>query len=124
MVRGRTSSESFQRKPDVLDLGRRGEAISDELAPGLEVLGLAEVPGVVLERLPFDEEAVAARLLVRALQLHALAAASAAEKLACLCDPGFEFMLQAGLHLDLGNLENHRVALPAIELEHFLDEWT
>src|SRR6185437_1763455 len=59
---------------DVLDLRRRSEAVADQLAPLLEVGGLAEVLGVVFQRFPLHEQPVARRVLVRALQRHELAA--------------------------------------------------
>ncbi len=51
----------------------------DELAPFLKVGRAAKIDGVVLDRLPFDEQPVTRRLLDRALQFHAAAALGALE---------------------------------------------
>src|SRR5258708_1291286 len=100
--------EPFHRLPCVLDLRRRGEAMSDQLAPGLEILRAAEIDGVVLQRRPLDEEAIAAGLLDRALQLHPLAALGPLEERRGLADRGLELGLEPRLDVDLSDLEFHR----------------
>src|SRR5262252_5986645 len=77
-------SESFDDLRHMLDLGRRGEAVAHQLAP------FAEVGGVILDRLPLHEQAIAARLLGRALELHALAALGALKQRCRLAYSGFE----------------------------------
>ena len=47
---------------DVLDIRRRREAVADQLAPFLEIGRAAEIDGVVLQRLPLQEQSVARRL--------------------------------------------------------------
>jgi len=53
---------------DMLDIGRRSEAVADQLAPFLEVGGVAKILGVVFSVSQFHEQPVALRLLVRFLQ--------------------------------------------------------
>src|SRR5262245_61564127 len=91
----------------VLDLWRAGKAMTDERPPGLPVVGAAEVDGVVLERLPLDHQAIALRLLDRAVQRQALEATGTAENVARLADAGFELALNSGRDLDLGDLGDH-----------------
>src|SRR5580693_875277 len=93
----RRLSEPLDGLPGVLDRGRRLERMPDELAPFLEIRRFAEIHGVVLQRLPFDEEAEPARLLDRALQLHALASLGPLEDRRGLADTGFELRLEARL---------------------------
>src|SRR5260370_9682861 len=80
----------------------------DELAPGLKILRAAEIDGVVLQRRPLDEEAVAAGPLDRALQLHPGAALGAPEERRSLADPTLELGLGPGLDVDLSVLRHHR----------------
>jgi hypothetical protein len=56
-----------QHRARVLDLRRARKAMCDERAPGLPVVLAVEIDGVVLERLPFDHQPVALRLLDRAM---------------------------------------------------------
>src|SRR5437667_4026685 len=104
--------ETLHRLLGVLDLGRRREAMADELAPGLEILRAAEIDGVVLQRRPLDEEAIAAGLLDRALQLHPGAALGALEERRGLADRGLELGLEPRLDVDLSDLEYHRLQSP------------
>src|SRR5271167_5021577 len=101
-------SESPHHLPGVLDLWCRGEAMPDQRPPRLEILRAAKIDRVVFNRLPSNEEAIAVRLLGRALQFHTLAALGTLEDGCRLRHPGFEFRFEAGLHVDLGNFENHR----------------
>src|SRR4051812_28910753 len=55
------SSEALHSN-DMLHLGRGLEAVADELAPLLKVGRLTEIHRVVVQRLPLDKQAVAARL--------------------------------------------------------------
>src|SRR5215813_2575208 len=100
-------SESFDDLRHMLDLGRRGEAVAHQLAPFAEVGGAAEVDGVILDRLPLHEQAIAARLLGRALELHALAALGALKQRCRLAYSGFELVLHARLDVDLRDFEDH-----------------
>src|SRR5436309_2848000 len=90
---------SFDGPSRMLDLGRREEAVPRQLAPGLEVLRAAEVHGVVLQRLPFDDQPITRRLLDRALQIHPAPALRSLEERRRLGDTGFELCLEAGLDL-------------------------
>src|SRR3954467_1930975 len=67
------SSEALHSN-DMLHLGRGLEAVADELAPRLKVGRLTEIHRVVVQRLPLDKQAVAARLLTRAPELQTGAA--------------------------------------------------
>src|SRR5262245_64554823 len=91
----------------MVHLRRLREAMADELAPLLEVGRTAEVDRVILERFPFDEQAIAARLLDAALQLHALAAFGAAKDRRRLLHASLKLILHAGNGVDLRNLDNH-----------------
>src|SRR5262245_31596197 len=81
--------------------------MADQRAPLLEVGRTAEVDRVILERFPFDEQAIAAGLLDAALQLHALAAFGAAKDRRRLLHAALELILHAGNDVALRNLENH-----------------
>src|ERR1051326_354221 len=100
-------SKSLPHLIDVLDFGRRREAVADQLAPFLKVRRAAEIDGVVLDRLPGDEQPIAGRLLDRALQRHAVAALGAAENRRSVFHAGLEFGLHAGLDVDLGDFGDH-----------------
>ena len=67
---------------------------------------LAEVHGVVLQRVPVDEQPVALRLFVRALQRHALAAFGRL-KSARPFSRRLRTRFHAGLHVDLRDFEDH-----------------
>src|SRR5580658_3960988 len=103
-------SEALQHPARVLDHGRPGEAMADQLAPFLEVVRAAEIHGVVLDRLPLHDQPIAARLLDRAVELEAVAALGTLEERRRLGDIGLELGLEAGLHLDLGDLVDHQEA--------------
>src|ERR1700735_3388817 len=107
-------SKAFHSLADVLDFRRRGEAMADQLAPFLKVGGAAEIDGVGLDRLPFDEQAIARRLFDRALQLHAVAALGALEQWRGVFHAGFELGFHAGLDVDLGDFGNHFIWLPGM----------
>src|SRR5579864_7951216 len=92
---------------DVLHFGRRSKAVADMLAPFLEVGRTAEVFRVVLDRLPFDEQPVAAGLLDRALQLQAVAAFGALKHRRGIFHAGLELGFHAGLDVDLGDFGDH-----------------
>ena len=85
--------------------------MADELSPFLEVGRAAEVDGVVVKRLPGDEQPVAARLFDRALKLHAAAALGALEDRRGIFHAGFELGFHAGLDVDLGDFGDHDVFL-------------
>ena len=91
----------------VLDLRRGGEAMGDELAPFLKIGRSAKILVVVLDRLPGDEQAIAARLLDRTLQLHGVASLGALENRRGVFDPGLEFRFHARLDFDLGDFGDH-----------------
>src|SRR4051812_44044556 len=99
--------EAVHGEPRVLDLRRALEAVTDELAPLLEIRRAAEIDGVVLERLPAHEEPVAGRPLERALQLHALAALRPLEDRRRLGDALLEGGFHPCLDLNLRDLEDH-----------------
>ena len=92
----------------VLDLGRGGKIGTDQRAPGGEILGAAEIDGVVLQRLPFGHEAIALRLLDRLVQFEAVKALGAAESGLGLGDGRLEILLAARLDVDLCDLGDHR----------------
>src|SRR5690242_16189947 len=103
----------------MLDFGWAREAMADELAPFLKIRRAAEIDIVVVNRVPFDEQPVAARLLDRALQLHAFAALGALEERCGLFHTGLEFGFEAGLYVDLGDFEKHLSSLLSIaDLRH------
>src|SRR3954451_24784804 len=84
--------------------------MADKAAPFLEVGRFTEIDGMVLQRPPAHEQAIAARLLVRALQFHALAALRAPKDGDGLPDSRLEVGLQAGPDLELRDLQDHRAA--------------
>ena len=81
--------------------------MADQLAPFLEIGRAAEVDGVVLQRLPLQEQPVALRVLVRALQARALAALGALEQRHGAFHAGLEVFFHAGLDVDLGDFGDH-----------------
>ena len=91
----------------MLHLGRRSKTVGDVLAPFLEVGRAAEIDGMIFDRLPFDEQPVAARLLDRALQFQAVAALGALEHRRGVFHAGLEFGFHAGLDVDLGDFGDH-----------------
>src|SRR5580692_4143613 len=97
---------------DVLHFGRRRKTVGDVLAPFLEIGRAAKINSVVLDRLPFDEQPVAARFLDRALQFQALAALGTLEYRRGVFHAGFEFGFHAGLDVDLGDFGDHVFWLP------------
>src|SRR5712691_16204 len=105
--RVRSISSSLHHLLHMLDLGRLRKTVPDQLAPFLEIGGAAEIDRVVLDRLPFDEQAITLRTLDRALQLHALAALGAAKERRGRLHAGLEFGFHAGLDVDLRDLEDH-----------------
>src|SRR5215471_16440927 len=94
-------SKPVNRFAYMLDVGRRGEAMSNQLAPFLEVRRAAKVDRVVFHALPFDEKAIARGLLDRALKLHAFAPLRTLKNRRSLFDAGFELVLHSWLHVDL-----------------------
>src|SRR5215470_4431138 len=94
-------SEPLHDLLGVLDLRRLREAMADQLAPFGEVGGAPEVDGVALDRLPLHEQAIAARALDRALQLHPAAALGPAEQRRRLLHPSLELRFHSGLDVDL-----------------------
>src|SRR6185312_6043152 len=99
--------EPLHHLGNVLDVGRRGEALADQLAPFLEVGRLTEVDSVVLERLPLHEQPIALRLFSRARERYAVAAFGAPEDRRRRRDAGFESLLHAGLDVDLRDFGDH-----------------
>src|SRR5690242_15466995 len=91
----------------MLDIWRRREAMTDELAPLVEIRRLAEILGVIFHRFPLHKEPVTLWHFVRALQGHELAAFGALEDRRGFFNAGFKFGFHAGLHVDLGNFEDH-----------------
>src|ERR1700734_1858592 len=91
----------------MLDLGRAGEAVADELAPFGEIGRAAEIDGVILHRCPAHEEAIAQRLLDRALELDPTTALGAQEDRHRLGDARLEFGGEPVLHVDLCDLGDH-----------------
>src|SRR3712207_2416053 len=91
----------------MLDLGRTLEAVPDQAAPLLEIVGSPERDRVILQGLPAHEQPVAARLFDGALQLQAVAALSPPEERLGLGDAGLELRFHAGLHVDLRDFEDH-----------------
>src|SRR5579863_5307685 len=79
----------------------------DQLAPFLKIGRAAEILGMVLDRLPGDEQAIAFGLFDRAPQLHGAAALGALEDRRSLFHAGLEFRFHAGLDFDLGNFGDH-----------------
>src|SRR5262249_68181 len=73
------TSKSLHPLPDMLDFRRRGEAMADETAPVLELGRVSEPDGVILDRLPGDEQPIAARPFDGAPQFHPAAALRALE---------------------------------------------
>src|SRR5438105_1083710 len=94
--RPRSMSEPLHHLGRVLDRGRLREAVADQLAPLGEIGGAAEIDGVVLDRVPLHEQAIAARMLGRALQLHAGAALGAPEQRRGLLHAALELGFHAG----------------------------
>jgi hypothetical protein len=95
--------------------GRGREASSrprESGAPFLKVGRTAEIFRVVLDRLPFDEQPVAAGLFDRALQFQAVAAFGALEYRRGVFHAGLEFGFHAGLDVDLGDFSDHVFRLP------------
>src|SRR4051794_9043727 len=103
----RDASKALERLDIMLNLGRSREAMADELAPFLEIGRLAEIDRVVFQGLPSHEQAVAARLLLRALQLPAPASLRALEQRDRSPDPRFELRFRAGFDVELCDLQNH-----------------
>jgi hypothetical protein len=64
---------------EMLDAGRSREIVHDQAAPFLEIGGAAKGNGMVLDRFPLHEQAVALRFLDAALEFDTLAALSAQE---------------------------------------------
>src|SRR5579863_5389178 len=95
------SLEPLYNLSHVLDLRGRGEAMADQLAPFLEVGGTAEIDGVVFNRFPGDEQAIATWMFDRAPQFHAAAALGALENRRGAFHAGLEFAFHAGLDFDL-----------------------
>src|SRR3954468_5386292 len=95
----------------MLHLGRGLEAVADELAPLLKVGRLTEINRVVLQHLPLDEQAVAARLLDRTPELQTDAALRTLKQRNRLLHPGLERLFQAGCDLELRNLQHHSALL-------------
>src|SRR5688572_26212389 len=81
--------------------------MAHELAPFLEIGRAAEIDGVVLHRLPADNQSEAAGLLDRAQQRQRPAALGALEQRRGLLHAGLEFRFQAGLYVDLRDFQNH-----------------
>src|SRR6187200_586114 len=113
-MRGRIYSplKSVHGLRGVLDLGRRREAMANELAPFLEIRRAAEINGMILHRLPLHEQPVALRLLDRALQFHASAALGALEDRRGGFHAGLELAFHARLDVDLRNFEDHEKSAP------------
>src|SRR3954453_7508981 len=95
----------------MLHLGRGLEAVADELAPRLEVRRLAEIHRVVLQRLPLDEQAVAAPLLHPPPAVQTGAALRTLKQRNRLLHPGLERFFQARCDLELRNLQHHSALL-------------
>src|SRR5262245_14773924 len=106
----RIHSEPTHRLSHVLDLRRLRETMADELAPLLEIGGVAEVDRMVFHSFPFDEEPVAAGMLDRALQFHPLAALRAPEDRRGLGYAGFEFRFRPGFQFDQPKFDDHNDA--------------
>src|SRR3954469_2749881 len=91
----------------MLDLGGCRKILADEAAPFGEILGAAEIDGVVLERLPLHHQTIALRLLDRLVQLETVKTLGAAESCLGLGDGGLKVLLAARLDVDLRDLGNH-----------------
>src|SRR6185437_1850431 len=91
----------------MLDLGRAVETGPDELAPFGEIGRVAEVDGVAFEAFPFDEEAIALRMLDRAFKPHPLAALCSLKDRHGTAHAVLELGFGPGLHRQPGGLENH-----------------
>ena len=81
--------------------------MADELAPFLKIGRAAKVDIVVLDRLPGDEQPVAAGLLDRTLQLHGVASLGTLENRRRVLHAGLEFRFHAGLDVDLCDFSDH-----------------
>src|ERR1700704_2388437 len=91
----------------MLDMRWLRETMADQLGPFGEIGRAAEIVGVVLDRGPLHEQAVAVRQLDRTLQLHAGAALGALEQRRRLLHAALEFRFHAGLDVDLRDFEDH-----------------
>src|SRR4051812_16005394 len=109
-------SKPLYRLAHVLDMRRLRETMADQLAPFGEIGRAAEIVGVVLDRPPLHEQAVAVRQLDRALELHAGAALCALEKRRRLLHAALEFRFHAGLDVDLRDFEDHGVFLQRLRI--------
>src|SRR5438067_9612385 len=100
-------SEPRHRRVRMLHLGRAHEAMADQLAPSLEIVGAAEIDGVILDAAPFHEQTVALRFLDRSVQLHAGAAACALENRHGFFHARLEFRFEPRPDLDLRDFQYH-----------------
>src|SRR5262249_17210662 len=108
----------------MLHIRRRREAVGDQLAPFLEVRRAAKIVRMVLDRVPADEQTIAAWPFDRAAQLHAAAAFGALKNWDCLLHPFFKFRFSTRLHINLRNFGDHDrslfVVLSAISLRRIV----
>jgi hypothetical protein len=96
----------------MFDHRRLGEQWAHDGAPFLEGWRLAEVHGVVFERLPFDHEQVASRKFDPLLHFPTLGARGLRDDLLETALDGLvEFGLLAGFNADVSNFEDHRLLL-------------
>src|SRR5262245_11501097 len=92
---------------DMLDVGRGGEAMADQLAPLLEVRGFAKILCMVFQHLPLHEEPVALRHFMRPLQGHGPATFGALEDGRGFLHASFELGFHARLHINLRDFKDH-----------------
>src|SRR5688572_11129481 len=95
----------------MFDHRRAFEGVRHEPAPLLPVGAAVEILGVILHRLPGQEQPIARRFLHRTMQRHRLAALGALEIRRGLGGAGLEFGFEARLYVDLCDFEKHGAVL-------------
>src|SRR5579872_1386792 len=112
MARGiRPSSRSgTHHRFGVFHFGRRGKILSDQPAPGLEILRASEIDRVVFQRIPFGKQPVTRWLFDRSVKLDAPAAFGAQKQRPRFGDRGLKVLLGAGFDVDLGDFGDHDLA--------------
>src|SRR6266849_7154564 len=107
-------SKSLHHLMNVLHLRRRSETVAHEPTPFGEIRRAAEIHGVILHRLPLDKQPVARWPLDRTLQRQTGTPLGAPEHRRGLRYTGLELRFHAGFHVDLGDLENHRLSFRCV----------
>src|SRR5215471_304209 len=87
--------------------------MGDQFAPFLEIGRAAKIDCMVLDRVPADEESIAARLLDRAAYFHAAASLGPPENRDGLLHAFLEFGLGARFDIDLRYFGDHIFLSPS-----------